>query len=101
MGETERGDFAPRTRVSYWCANGHETQPAFAARPELELPAQWDCRLCGFPAGLDRSAPPPPPRHDPYKTHLAYVKERRSDEEGAALLTEALDALRRRRGEVA
>ncbi|MGH3112736.1 MAG: RNA polymerase-binding protein RbpA, partial [Gaiellaceae bacterium] len=32
-----------------------------------------------------------------YKTHLAYVKERRSDDEGAALLEEALETLRARR----
>ena len=28
MGESERGDSAPRTVVSYWCARGHETRPA-------------------------------------------------------------------------
>ena len=27
---------------------------------------------------------------EPYKSHLAYVKERRSDEDGEALLAEAL-----------
>lgn len=101
MGETERGDYAARTRVSYWCVNGHETQPAFAAGIELSAPERWDCPRCGFPAGLDPLDPPPPPHHDPYKTHLAYVKERRSEEEGAALLDEALTVLRRRRGEVA
>ena len=34
--------------------------------------------------------PPPAPRVEPYKSHLAYVKERRSDEDGEALLAEAL-----------
>src|SRR5665647_1125949 len=43
-------------------------------------------------------APPEPVRNEPYKTHLAYVKERRSDEDGAAILDEALAALRARRG---
>jgi len=38
---------------------------------------------------------------EPYKTHLAYVKERRTDEEAAALLEEALTQLRARRGQVA
>ncbi|MCM3523360.1 RNA polymerase-binding protein RbpA, partial [Curtobacterium sp. P97] len=32
-----------------------------------------------------------------YKTHLAYVRERRSDADGAALLEEALSKLRARR----
>ena len=36
---------------------------------------------------------------EPYKTHLAYVKERRTEEEAAALLEEALDQLRTRRGQ--
>jgi hypothetical protein len=31
---------------------------------------------------------------EPYKTHLAYVKERRSDEDGAAILAEALEKIR-------
>ena len=44
----------------------------------------------------------PPPKIEPYKTHLAYVKERRSDAEAADILKEALQALRDRRaaGEV-
>ena len=38
-------------------------------------------------------------RNEPYKTHLAYVKERRSDADGDAILEEALARLRARRGE--
>jgi hypothetical protein len=38
---------------------------------------------------------------EPYKTHLAYVKERRTDEEAAQLLDEALAQLRQRRGTAA
>jgi len=30
------------------------------------------------------------PRNEPYKTHLAYVRERRSDADGDAILEEAL-----------
>jgi hypothetical protein len=54
------------------------------------------------PANLDSLNPPPPPKIEPYKTHLAYVKERRTDKEAADILTEALQALRarRERGEV-
>ena len=48
-----------------------------------------------------RSAPPPT-KIEPYKTHLAYVKERRSDTEAADILDEALKLLRdrRKRGEI-
>jgi rubredoxin len=96
MGESERGDAAPRFVVTYWCGNGHETRPSFASNDEIEIPESWDCPTCGLPAGQDRDNPPQPPRTEPYKTHLAYVKERRSDSDGAALLDEALDAMRAR-----
>ncbi|MCA1269121.1 RNA polymerase-binding protein RbpA, partial [Streptomyces sp. 7G] len=35
-----------------------------------------------------------PPRTEPYKTHLAYVRERGSGEDGAAIVAEALAKLR-------
>lgn len=95
MGESERGETAPRQRVSYWCANGHETRPSFAV--DVEVPEHWDCPRCGLPAGLECESPPAPPRIEPYKTHLAYVKERRSDTDGAAILEEALSKLRTER----
>ena len=94
MGEAERGDSAPRRRVSFWCANLHETRPSFAA--DAAIPDSWDCHRCGFPAGRDRAAPPAPPKNEPYKTHLAYVRERRNDADGDAILSEALDKLRAR-----
>ena len=100
MGEAERGDPAPRHHVAYFCANGHQTKPSFAA--DVQVPQTWECVRCGLPANLDELNPPPPPKIHPYKTHLAYVKERRSDEEAAAILAEALESLRERRrnGEV-
>lgn len=100
MGEAERGDSAPRTQVAYYCANNHVTRPAFAA--EAVVPDTWDCARCGLPANLDSENPPPPPKTQPYKTHLAYVKERRAAGEAEAILAEALAGLRERRaaGEV-
>lgn len=99
MGESERGESAPRRRVSYWCTNGHESRPFFAA--DAEVPDTWDCPRCGLPAGKNQQKPPGVPRTEPYKTHLAYVKERRSDEDGQAILEEALAKLRARRaGEI-
>lgn len=97
MGESERGDTAPRRRVSYWCANGHETAPSFAQEHGSEVPDVWDCPRCGYPAGQDQSNPPTPSRNEPYKTHLAYVKERRTDEDGAAILETALEKFRAKR----
>lgn len=92
MGEAERGEAAPRHRISFWCANGHETRPSFAA--DAVIPDSWDCPRCGLPAGTDRTTPPTAPRIEPYKTHLAYVRERRNDADGEAILTEALERLR-------
>lgn len=99
LGESERGELAPRIRVPYWCAAGHETVPLFATDPDTEIPLEWECSTCGLLAGLDRENPPEITKTVPYKTHLAYVKERRSEEDGAALLDEALSALRERRGD--
>lgn len=96
MGEAERGEAAPRITVAYYCANGHETRPSFAVDANGGAPEHWDCPRCGFPAGQDAENPPAPSRVEPYKTHLAYVKERRTDADGAAILDEALAALRHR-----
>ncbi len=95
MGEAERGEAAPRLRTSFWCENRHETRVAFAT--DAEIPELWDCPRCGLPAGANQESPPPAPRTEPYKTHLAYVRERRTDADGDALLEEALTRLRARR----
>src|SRR5688572_16715699 len=92
MGESERGETAPRSHISYFCSNGHVSTPSFAM--EADIPESWDCPRCGLPGGQDSQNPPAPPRTEPYKTHLAYVKERRSDADGAAILEEALSKLR-------
>ena len=98
MGEAERGESAPREVFSYFCIKGHVTRPSFAVSDDREIPTEWDCTSCGLPAGLDPENPPEPLRNEPYKTHLAYVKERRTEAEAQELLKEALDALRSRRG---
>ena len=95
MGEAERGDSAPRRRISFWCANQHEVRPSFSA--DAAIPDTWDCPRCGLPASLDCDNPPPAPKIEPYKTHLAYVKERRSDAEAKDILNEAIATLRARR----
>jgi len=76
MGEAERGEAIARFRVSYWCANGHETRPSFAEDGTVTVPTEWDCPRCGYPAGL------------------AYVKERRTEAEAIKILGDALSKLR-------
>ena len=88
MGESERGETAPREHISYFCCNGHISTPSFAA--EADIPEFWDARAVGCPAAgtaRTRRLHRAPSRS---KTHLAYVKERRSDADGAAILEEAL-----------
>jgi hypothetical protein len=99
MGEQDRGYHAERISVSYWDAAGNETVRFFAANlPEEEIPETIDSPQTGLPAGRDKNNPPQLAKSEPYKTHLAYVKERRSDDEAAQLLDEALEQLRSRRG---
>jgi hypothetical protein len=85
----------PRRRIAFWCANAHETRPSFA--DDAAVPETWDCPRCGFPAGQDKDNPPAQTKVEPYKTHLAYVRERRNDEDGEAILAEALAKLRGRK----
>ena len=80
---------APESADRPTCENASVKDASDAAIPE-----QWECPRCGFPAGQDQANPPAPPRVEPYKTHLAYVKERRSDADGEAILAEALQRLR-------
>jgi len=102
MGEQDRGYHADRVAVSYWDAMGNETVRYFAANlPAEEIPDVIDSPSTGLPAGRDRENPPAMAKIEPYKTHLAYVKERRTEEEAAQLLDEALQQLRARRGTVA
>ncbi len=101
MGEQDRGVHAERISISYWDAMGNETVRHFAANlPEEEIPDVIDSPSTGLPAGRDKNNPPQVAKNEPYKTHLAYVKERRTDEEAAQILDEALLKLRQRRGAV-
>ena len=102
MGEQDHGHHAERVAVSYWDVHGNETRRFFAANlPASEIPETIDSPSSGLPAGRDRANPPAIAKTEPYKTHLAYVKERRSDEEAAQLLEDALKQLRIRRGKIA
>jgi hypothetical protein len=95
MGEAERGEAAARQQVTFFCSQQHRTMIAFSI--EAEVPELWDCPRCGLPANLDADNPPPPTKIEPYKTHLAYVKERRSDAEAKEILDEAVKTLRSKR----
>lgn len=92
----DHGKPLPRIRVSYWCAKGHETTPVFLKLPEDQIPLVWDCRKCGGPASRDGGAAAADALDDGYKSHLEYVKERRSDRDAEDVLAGALEKLRAR-----
>lgn len=99
MGEQDHGVHAERVAIPYWDALGNETVRYYAANlPADEIPEIIDSPTSGLPAGRDQNAPPEMAKAEPYKTHLAYVKERRSPEEAQQILEDALHQLRVRRG---
>ncbi|MBT2587224.1 RNA polymerase-binding protein RbpA [Arthrobacter sp. ISL-95] len=89
------GKQLPRIRVPYWCAKGHETRLIFLKLPDEQIPSSWDCPKCGAPATRDPGNPAPSrPEDDIFKSHLDYVKERRSSQDAEVVLAGALDRLR-------
>jgi hypothetical protein len=93
----DQGSSLPRIRVSYWCAKGHETQLVFLKLPADQIPAVWDCRRCGTAAAKDGVAAADLETFDDgYKSHLEYVKERRSSQDAEDLLAGAVEKLRAR-----
>jgi hypothetical protein len=93
----DHGKALPRIQISYWCAKGHETRPVFIKLPEDQIPPVWDCRRCGAPASRDgQAAAAADAMDDGYKTHLEYVKERRSGQDAEDVLAGALEKLRSR-----
>lgn len=98
MGEQDRGFKAERFTMNYYCAAGHSYSPQYALNVDPgDIPEIIDCPNCGLPAGQDKANPPVIAKHEPYKTHLAYVKERRTLKEAKELLDEAVSAVRVRR----
>jgi hypothetical protein len=93
-GPTRSSGQAASRLVSFWCHAGHTTTVRLAA--DIPVPPSWQCSRCGAAAGPDVAQPPPPP--DPSgergRTHLDYLRMRRTPEEGEQALAEALDRLR-------
>jgi RNA polymerase binding protein RbpA len=77
--------------VSFWCPDRHETTVRLAA--DVRVPPSWECANCGAPAGPDRAMPPLPEPDRHGRSHLDQLLLRRTPEEGARALAEALDRL--------
>lgn len=92
--ETDSGiDLAPRQDVDYICANGHQFAMPFSL--EAEVPAVWECRVCGAQALRRDSAAPEEKSGKPVRTHWDMLLERRSLAELEEVLAERLGVLRK------
>jgi rubredoxin len=83
---------APRRIASYDCPHGHRFAVPFAA--EAEVPATWECRVCGASALVVDGARPEPKKTKPARTHWDMLMERRTLEDLEEVLAERLAVLR-------
>lgn len=91
--ETDSGiDLAPRQEVEYVCANGHQFTMPFSL--EAEVPAVWECRVCGAQALRRDGSAPEEKSTKPVRTHWDMLLERRSLAELEEVLAERLGVLR-------
>jgi rubredoxin len=91
-------EFAPRALTAFDCPAGHATTVPFAA--EADIPATWECRVCGAEA-LRRNAEQPEAKvGKPVRTHWDMLLERRSIAELEEVLAERLAALHEQQGAV-
>jgi RNA polymerase-binding protein len=88
-------DLAPRQDVAFDCPNGHHFSVPFAA--EAELPATWECRVCGSIAIAATGESPSPKKAKPPRSHWDMLMERRTVEDLEAVLAERLQVIRERR----
>ncbi|GGT01596.1 MULTISPECIES: RNA polymerase-binding protein RbpA [Planobispora] len=88
-------DLAPRQEVSYTCPKGHRFDVPFAA--EAEIPATWECRMCGAVALRVDGEQPEAKKAKPPRTHWDMLLERRTIEDLEEVLNERLAILRAQR----
>lgn len=91
--ETDAGiEPAARLLVDYDCPLGHTFTVPFSV--EAEVPARWDCRVCGEVA-IGRDVPLPEEKiGKPQRTHWDMLLERRTIPQLEELLEERLELLR-------
>lgn len=85
-------DLAPRQQIHYECARGHVFGVPLAV--EADVPATWECRVCGAVALLRDGEAPEAKKAKPVRTHWDMLMERRTTEELEGVLAERLALLR-------
>jgi rubredoxin len=89
-------DLAPRQEVAFDCPRGHRFSVPFAA--EAEVPAKWECRVCGAIAVTSTGAQPTAPKAKPPRSHWDMLMERRTMADLEEVLAERLAVIRGERG---
>ncbi len=91
--ETDHGvELAPRQAVAYDCPHGHVVTVPFST--EADVPATWECRVCGAVALRRDGEREEPGQGRKARTHWDMLLERRSIDDLQELLDERLTLLR-------
>src|SRR6516164_10976539 len=85
-------DLAPRQEIGFDCPKGHHFTVPFAA--EAEVPATWECRVCGAIALTATGDQPSPKKTKPPRSHWDMLRERRSIADLEQVLAERLALIR-------
>lgn len=86
-------ELAERQAVTYDCPQGHRFSVPFAA--EAEVPALWECRVCGRTALVrNGEIPTPTKKVKPTRTPWDMLMERRTTADLEEVLAERLAVLR-------
>ena len=89
-------DLAPRQEIAFDCPKGQHFTVPFAA--EAEVPATWECRVCGTIAFTAAGDQPSPKKTKPPRSHWDMLRERRSIADLEQVLAERLALIRGERG---
>lgn len=92
-------DLAPRQEVTFDCERGHRFSVPFSA--EAEIPAKWECRICGAPAVTASGDQAAAAKVKPPRSHWDMLMERRTVADLEEVLAERLAIIRAGRGESA
>ena len=92
-------DLAPRQEVAFDCPKGHRFSVPFAA--EAEIPAKWECRVCGATATTATGDQQTAAKVKPPRSHWDMLMERRTISDLEEVLAERLAIIRGQRGETA
>jgi hypothetical protein len=90
-------DLAPRQEVDFDCPKGHRFSVPFAA--EAEVPAKWECRVCGAIAVTATGNQSTAAKAKPPRSHWDMLMERRTIADLEEVLAERLAVLRGQRGQ--